>query len=231
MNALCAPFSGDQQIAELVGGLGAGLDGAGAGTRSTRMASTIPLRALGVVVASSASTARAAASASMGSDLPRRRRRWRLGRSTSTTVTPAWGEVAGKAGAVGARPLHPGPDEATVTTGPGHQLVEAGGGHWDGQRAQWPAELVQQAGDVDLGVGIDAEDDLCGLICHGGGAPGSGRTGAPPAGTADRTLRVPQPGSWLVESRLGREGLQPVASRVPAVWLAGSLPPRSGLAR
>jgi hypothetical protein len=81
---------GDQQIAELVGGLGAALMAPVRATRSTRMASTIPLRALGVVVASSASTARAAASASMGSDLPRRRRRWRLGRSTSTTLTPAW---------------------------------------------------------------------------------------------------------------------------------------------
>ena len=81
---------GDQQIAELLAVWVRALMAPVRATRSTRMASTIPLRALGVVVASSASTARAAASASMGSDLPRRRRRWRLGRSTSTTATPAW---------------------------------------------------------------------------------------------------------------------------------------------
>jgi hypothetical protein len=57
--------------------------------RSTRMASTMPVPALGVALASPDCTAAAALIASCGSDLPRRRRWARSGRLTSTTRT-AW---------------------------------------------------------------------------------------------------------------------------------------------
>ena len=56
-------------------------------TRNTRMASTFPSLVLADPVASLPWAARAAATVSWGSDFPLRRRRWRLGRSTSTTVT------------------------------------------------------------------------------------------------------------------------------------------------
>jgi len=77
------------EAAQLLLGLGAGLDGAAAGDQQ---GAELPGRAgagLGVAVASPASTARAAASASAGSDLPRRRRVTRLGRLTSNTGTSA----------------------------------------------------------------------------------------------------------------------------------------------
>jgi hypothetical protein len=56
---------------------------------NTRIASTFPSRVLGDPVADPERAARAAANASTGSDLPCRWRVWRLGLSTSTTVTPS----------------------------------------------------------------------------------------------------------------------------------------------
>jgi hypothetical protein len=62
------------------------------------------------------------------------------------------GEEAGQAGAVGAGALHTGLGELAVAAGPGHQLLVAGPGRGDGQPALQTAEVVQQDGDVDLGV-------------------------------------------------------------------------------
>lgn len=53
------------------------------------LASTLPSRVLPAPCARPDSAARAASTASAGSDLPVRRRAWRLGRSTSTTLTPS----------------------------------------------------------------------------------------------------------------------------------------------
>ena len=58
-------------------------------TINTRIASTFPVRDFGRPVADPDNAARAADTASSGSDLPARRRSWRLGRSTSTTPSPA----------------------------------------------------------------------------------------------------------------------------------------------
>src|SRR5207249_2648300 len=71
-------------------------------------------------------------------------------------------------------------------------------GHWEAAGAEQPAELVDQRGDVLVFVGIDAEDDLAGVVWHGGHrAPSRSREGVaqPPAETADRTLMVLSQGS------------------------------------
>ena len=79
------PGYGEDQVAQLVAGLGAGLDRAGRATRSARAGLCQPGAALRQPDAALHRMAGAAATASAASDLPRRRRACRSGRITPAT--------------------------------------------------------------------------------------------------------------------------------------------------
>jgi hypothetical protein len=113
-------------------------------TPNALIASTLPSLDLPAPWARPDSAARAASIASAGSDLPVRRRACRLGRSTSTTSTPAL------------RNRRANPGNRAERSQPAHQLVVAGAGGLEALHAQQPADLVERGGHVHIKMGIDA---------------------------------------------------------------------------
>jgi hypothetical protein len=139
---------------------------------SRRSIATCPLLAVGVAVAWPASTARAAAWASSGSDLPRRRRSCRSCWLPSTTC---WWLAARKRASPAPSLLVASTPQATGSPrvhALAEQLLVAGGGGRDRDAGHGAAELIGGVGDVDLGVGVDAD----GALGRGGvGDRGDGR--------------------------------------------------------
>ena len=72
-------------------------------------------------------------------------------------------QVSGQGSAVGAGALHPGAVQHAEAAGPGQQLAVAGGGGREGGVGDLGAEGGDDRGDVDVLVGVDAEDDLLGV--------------------------------------------------------------------
>jgi hypothetical protein len=146
-------------LAELVGGLGAGLDGAGAGhaqhpdrlhdaaaglggggglAGQHRAGGGLGVGGVGLVTAAAALA---------------------VGPVNLDHLDAGAGQELGQPGAVGAGALHAGTGELAVVAGPGQQLLVAGAGGRDDQPAVEAAELVQQGGDVHVAVGVDADGD------------------------------------------------------------------------
>jgi hypothetical protein len=138
----------------------------------------------------------------------------RVGLAASTTALPVGpvhlddldtgvAEEPGQTGAVGAGSLDPGSNDVTVAARPAQELPVAANRRFDRERVSHTAEEVHHDRDMELEVGVDAEDDVAGLTCHRGhGAPVLERAaGATPAGTADRTLTVQREAKAPIRSR------------------------------
>ena len=216
---------GEDQVAQLVAGLGAGLDRAGPGHPQRpdrppppRRGSSAPRNASPLRAASAAATASAAP------DLPR----WGL------PVRPhhlghlhaAGGQVAGQPGAVAAGALHPPPWPA--------RRARASRPARPGTRPPWPgrpgcpapAHLIHRRGHVHVSMGVHAPGDGQHLLCDPGhdlsfraipAQPGEGGT-TPPAGTGGQnTSRTPKVRLLPGHERPGRRLPRPAASPGPAV--------------
>ena len=104
--------------------------------------------------------------ASWGSDLPLRRRRWRLGRSTSTTLTPLGLEVAGEPGAIGTGPFDTDQLDRTEVSSasPAASCSPLGGGK--ALDAEESSSFIQSCSYMDVEVRIDAAGDASWQIGH-----------------------------------------------------------------
>jgi hypothetical protein len=71
-------------------------------------------------------------------------------------LDPGGAQVAGQAGAVGARALHPDAGDRSERGQPTKELVVAGRGCLERLDAQQPADVVERGGDVHVEVGVDA---------------------------------------------------------------------------
>src|SRR4051794_32252687 len=153
-------------------------------------------------------TERAASSASMVSDLPRRRRAWRLGRSTSITVTSRAARKRASPAAPAAGTLHADRGQLPVRAQEAQQRLEAGGGGGELGGGQHPTQRITGSGDVDVLVRVDSADHrpwwpfgpLEVLVdptschprhCRSFAVQPTGEGAARTAGTADRTLSGP----------------------------------------
>jgi len=69
------------------------------------------------------------------------------------------GEKASEAGAVAAGSLDAGETEIPERGGPGEELAVAGEGSRNGDGAEDTTEMIQSAGDVEIGMGIHSKGD------------------------------------------------------------------------
>ena len=137
-------------------------------TRKARIASTAPFRVFGCPAAWPDCAARAAATASTGSDLPWLRRSWRLGRFTSTTLTPLGVQEARESRSVAAGPFDADTLDRTESAQPGEQSAVAGRGRRERAHSEFCATLVEHGDDVLVAVRVGAGRDAPGGLCHGG---------------------------------------------------------------
>jgi hypothetical protein len=144
------------------------------------------------------------------------------------------GQEAGQPSAVAAGALHAPGDGLAEGARPGQQLPVAGGGGRDRDAGHGAAELIGGVGDVDLGVGVDADGELRrGGVCDAGDGrllSVTGRGGTR-AGRADSTVMGLATGSYQVTfvrlaCRWGRGSGRQVPSKAPGQRCGGSGPPR-----
>ena len=151
------------------------------------MDSTFPSLDLASPATSPARAARAAVMAAWGSDLPLRRRRWRLGRSTSTTLTrSAWRWRVSPA-PVGPRPFDADQLDRAEVAQPSEQQLGAALGGGEALDAEEGSSVVQRRSYMHVALCIDAAGDApCQSgHCHPFVELGWGDTA--PSGTTDKT--------------------------------------------
>jgi hypothetical protein len=150
----------DQQRAELVGGLGAGLDGAAAGHHQ---GAQLPCGAVAVLGDGAGVAGQHGPGGGLGVD--------RVGLALAAPAgavgavdldhADALGhQVLGQPVAVAAGALHPGGGDLAVVAGPGDQVAVGGVGGAKGRGGLVAAEPIQQDRDVDVLVGINPENEL-----------------------------------------------------------------------
>ena len=106
-------------------------------------------------------------------------------------LDPNTPEVPGETGAVAAGALHTNHNDRTERTHPVAQRPVTRGVAGEALGAQEPADSIDHCGDVDVPVCVNAADDNVVLLNHAGCLPSFLPVGqAPPAGTADRTLKA-----------------------------------------
>ncbi len=74
------------------------------------------------------------------------------------------GKLSAQLCAVGAGSLHPDPENRTPAGDPGFELLIAGFGGWEALVGDLPADPVDDAHHVNIGVGVDSHPHLLVLV-------------------------------------------------------------------